>query len=111
MQYVFDGIVLEAWSQLAGRVEDQHLLRLVEDIGELNTINTDAYMQSKVNYFFFQLAHYRKKILIPFWLYHHHARMKIWTFSLKTTLKDSIQLYQDFLWLPMIFQHHKGQVK
>lgn len=32
-QYVFDGIVLEAWSQLAGRIDGQHLLRLVEDIG------------------------------------------------------------------------------
>lgn len=33
MQYAFDGIVLELWTQLAGRVENQHLLKLVEDIG------------------------------------------------------------------------------
>lgn len=31
----FDGIVLEVWFQLAGRVQDKHLLRLVEHLGEL----------------------------------------------------------------------------
>lgn len=31
----FDGIVLEVWSQLGGRVDDQILLRLVEDIGKI----------------------------------------------------------------------------
>lgn len=30
----FDGIVLEAWFQLAGRVQDRHLLRLVEHLGK-----------------------------------------------------------------------------
>lgn len=32
-RYSFDGIVFEAYSQLAGRVDEQHLLLLVEDIG------------------------------------------------------------------------------
>lgn len=31
----FNGIVLEVWSQLGGRVDDQLLVRLVEDIGLL----------------------------------------------------------------------------
>lgn len=34
-KYKFDGIVLEAWFQLAGRVQDKHLLRLVEHLGEI----------------------------------------------------------------------------
>lgn len=30
----FDGIVLEVWFQLAGRVQEKHLLRLVEHLGK-----------------------------------------------------------------------------
>lgn len=33
-KHKFDGIVLEVWFQLAGRVQDKHLLRLVEHLGE-----------------------------------------------------------------------------
>lgn len=33
-KHKFDGIVLEVWFQLAGRVQDTHLLRLVEHLGE-----------------------------------------------------------------------------
>lgn len=33
-EHKFDGIVLEVWFQLAGRVQDKHLLRLVEHLGE-----------------------------------------------------------------------------
>lgn len=36
-KYDFDGIVLEAWFQLAGRVQDKHLLRLVEHLGKILT--------------------------------------------------------------------------
>lgn len=32
-KHKFDGIVLEVWFQLAGRVEDKHLMRLVEHLG------------------------------------------------------------------------------
>lgn len=31
----FDGVVLEVYFQLAGRVQDKHLIRLVEHIGEI----------------------------------------------------------------------------
>lgn len=34
-KHKFDGIVLEAWFQLAGRVQDKHLLRLVEHLGKI----------------------------------------------------------------------------
>lgn len=34
-KHKFDGIVLEVWFQLAGRVQDKHLLRLVEHLGEI----------------------------------------------------------------------------
>lgn len=34
-RYAFNGIVLEIWSQLAARVDDHHLLRLVRSIGNL----------------------------------------------------------------------------
>lgn len=33
-KHKFDGIVLEVWFQLAGRVQDRHLLRLVEHLGK-----------------------------------------------------------------------------
>lgn len=33
-RYAFDGFVLEIWSQLAARVDDHHLLRLVRSIGK-----------------------------------------------------------------------------
>lgn len=33
-KYKFDGIVLEVYFQLAGRVQDKHLLRLVEHLGQ-----------------------------------------------------------------------------
>lgn len=32
-KYKFDGIVLEVWFQLSGRVQDTHLLRLTEHLG------------------------------------------------------------------------------
>lgn len=32
-KHKFDGIVLEVWFQLAGRVQDKHLMRLVEHLG------------------------------------------------------------------------------
>lgn len=34
-KYKFDGIVLEVFFQLAGRVQDKHLIRLVEHLGEI----------------------------------------------------------------------------
>lgn len=34
-RYDFEGIVLEVWSQLGGRVEDTHILQLVADVGKL----------------------------------------------------------------------------
>lgn len=33
-KYKFDGIVLEVYFQLAGRVQDKHLLKLVEHLGK-----------------------------------------------------------------------------
>lgn len=39
-KHKFDGIVLEVWFQLAGRVQDKHLLRLVEHLGEFQIIFT-----------------------------------------------------------------------
>lgn len=39
-QYRFEGIVLEVWSQLGGRVEDSHILQLVTDIGKLNHLHS-----------------------------------------------------------------------
>lgn len=33
-KYLFDGIVLEVWSQLAARVADQHLIDFVREIGK-----------------------------------------------------------------------------
>lgn len=35
-KYKFDGIVLEVYFQLAGRVQDKHLLRLVEHLGKMS---------------------------------------------------------------------------
>lgn len=35
-QYLFDGIVLEIWSQLAARVDDAKLIKFVSDIGNQN---------------------------------------------------------------------------
>lgn len=45
-RYGFDGIVLEVWSQLAGRVEDTYLLRLVEDIGLFHKFSKTLQTQS-----------------------------------------------------------------
>lgn len=39
-KYKFDGIVLEVYFQLAGRVQDKHLLRLVEHLGEIFVVST-----------------------------------------------------------------------
>lgn len=36
-KYKFDGIVLEVYFQLAGRVQDKHLLKLVEHLGKDRT--------------------------------------------------------------------------
>lgn len=33
-RYSFDGIVLEIWSQLAARIDDEHLIGFVKDIGK-----------------------------------------------------------------------------
>lgn len=37
-QYLFDGIVLEIWSQLAARVDDKNLIDFVSDIGKKKKI-------------------------------------------------------------------------
>lgn len=34
LKYKFDGVVLEVWTQLAARVDDEHLVTLVKDIAE-----------------------------------------------------------------------------
>ncbi|XP_031623934.1 chitinase domain-containing protein 1 [Contarinia nasturtii] len=38
-KHKFDGIVLEVWFQLAGRVQDKHLLRLVEHLAKVLQMN------------------------------------------------------------------------
>lgn len=36
-RYLFDGIVLEIWSQLAARVDDKNLIDFVTEIGNAGT--------------------------------------------------------------------------
>lgn len=47
-QYGFEGIVLEVWSQLGGRVDDTHLLQLVSDIGIISRYYKPLYMARMV---------------------------------------------------------------
>lgn len=45
-KHSFDGIVLEAWFQLAGRFDDVDLSRLVGDIGNFKTCSECPYIYS-----------------------------------------------------------------
>lgn len=47
-RYGFEGIVLEVWTQLSGRVDDSYLLTLVSDIGMHNFVDFQGVTEKSI---------------------------------------------------------------
>lgn len=53
--YEFDGLVIEFWFQLSGRIKDGHLITLIENIGIIQTKIEKFTREMGFNCSFFQL--------------------------------------------------------